>query len=55
MTAQLPRETKGTERTIMSVEELREFFKSCDLRETGREPDWEDHMRTIESSKPTTE
>lgn len=33
-----------------TVEDLREFFETCDARETEPEPDWEDHRRMIERS-----
>jgi hypothetical protein len=51
MATKLRLETKGSEATVRSASELREFFKACDLREKGREPDWQDHLRTIEASK----
>jgi hypothetical protein len=38
---------------VSSVAHLKEFFKSCDLREKGREPDWEEHLNTIEQSRKT--
>ena len=31
--------------------DLRAFFASCDARQEGREPDWEEHLRVIERSK----
>lgn len=31
-------------------EELDAFFRECDERETGTEPDWERHRRAIERS-----
>jgi hypothetical protein len=30
--------------------ELRAFFKECDRRERGTEPDWDQHLETIERS-----
>lgn len=33
--------------TLDSLEALGEFFDACDERETGVEPDWEDHRRAI--------
>lgn len=33
-----------------TVEELDAFFRECDERESGAEPDWEEHRRTIERS-----
>jgi hypothetical protein len=50
MAAKLRREAKRSEQTISSVRELRAFFKACDLRETGREPDWQEHRQVIEAS-----
>ncbi len=35
---------------ITSLEELRAFFATCDAREKGREPDWEEHLAVIEGS-----
>jgi len=34
-----------------TVEDLRAFFASCDHREKGREPDWDEHLAVIEGSK----
>ncbi len=35
-----------------SVEDLREFFRRCDEREGNTpEPDWHEHLRTIEESR----
>lgn len=31
--------------------DLRVFFAACDARESGREPDWEEHLATMERSK----
>ncbi|HEV2851867.1 MAG TPA: ribbon-helix-helix protein, CopG family [Thermoanaerobaculia bacterium] len=31
--------------------DLDDFFKACDAREQGTEPDWEEHLRVIERSK----
>jgi len=36
-----------------SEDRLREFFAECDLREPGREPDWETHKDIIEGSVRT--
>ncbi|MBI3981639.1 MAG: antitoxin [Gemmatimonadetes bacterium] len=33
-----------------TLEELRAFFAECDGRESGTEPDWEQHRRVIEAS-----
>jgi hypothetical protein len=36
---------------LTSAAELRKFFKASDLREKGREPDWEEHLKVIEESR----
>src|SRR5262245_30170372 len=36
---------------LRSVEDLRAFFADCDAREVGREPDWDEHLAAIDSSK----
>jgi hypothetical protein len=36
---------------IDTVEGLRAFFASCDQREKGHEPDWDEHLAVIEGSK----
>jgi hypothetical protein len=36
---------------LETVEELRDFFFACNRRETGTEPDWEQHVRVIKTSK----
>jgi hypothetical protein len=33
-----------------SLDDLRAFFTACGARETGREPDWEEHRRVIDHS-----
>jgi CRISPR/Cas system CSM-associated protein Csm2 small subunit len=38
---------------MTSAADLRKFFKACDRRENGREPDWEEHLKTIEESRKT--
>jgi hypothetical protein len=30
--------------------ELKEFFKRCSKLETGREPDWDEHLQVIEAA-----
>ena len=35
---------------IHSVEDLRAFFKACDEREPGQEPDWDEHLEVIRRS-----
>ena len=42
--------TKAAAR-LTSASDLRKFFKACDLREKGREPDWEEHLETMEASR----
>lgn len=32
-------------------EDLEAVFQACDTREQGREPDWEEHLSTIERSR----
>jgi hypothetical protein len=39
-----------TER-LDTAEDLRAFFAACAARETGREPDWEEHRRVIDASR----
>ncbi|MGI8876024.1 MAG: plasmid mobilization protein [Egibacteraceae bacterium] len=31
--------------------DLASFFAECDLREQGREPDWDEHVEVIEASR----
>jgi hypothetical protein len=38
---------------ITSVADLRKFFKACDLREKGREPNWKEHLKAMEESRKT--
>jgi len=38
---------------ITSATDLRRFFKACDLREKGREPDWQEHLKVMERSRKT--
>ncbi len=33
---------------LRTLEELRAFFAACAARETGREPDWDEHHRVIQ-------
>lgn len=35
---------------IATEGELRAFFAACTVRETRREPDWDEHRRVIEGS-----
>jgi len=46
------REAEQTARPAFSdAAALETFFAACDERETGREPDWEDHRERIERSR----
>ena len=36
---------------LETVEDLDAFFAACDARETGREPDWEEHLRVMTRSR----
>lgn len=36
---------------LETEEGLRRFFEACDDRESGREPDWEEHEQVIETWK----
>ncbi|HSY51741.1 MAG TPA: antitoxin [Thermoanaerobaculia bacterium] len=38
---------------ISSAADLRRFFKACSLREKGREPDWQEHLKAMEASRET--
>jgi hypothetical protein len=42
--------TKAAAR-LNSAADLKKFFKACDLREKGREPDWEEHLEAMERSR----
>ena len=37
-------------RRMRGAKALRAFFRQCDARESGREPDWEVHKHVIESA-----
>ena len=39
------------DRGPLTAASLRAFFKSCDAREKGREPDWEQHLQVMEGSR----
>jgi hypothetical protein len=49
-TAREKAEAAAVRPTLETEEALRSFFKACDGRERGREPDWEQHRRVIEGS-----
>jgi hypothetical protein len=36
---------------LRSPRALRAFFAECDVREVGREPEWEEHLDVLETSK----
>jgi hypothetical protein len=36
---------------LNSAADLTRFFKACDLRENGSEPDWEEHLDAMEQSR----
>jgi hypothetical protein len=36
---------------LRSRSALRAFFTECDAREAGPEPDWDEHLRVLETSK----
>jgi len=42
---------QSTARKIVNPADLRAFFAACDAEESGREPDWEEHLATLEHSK----
>ena len=42
-------------RWIRTGEDLREFFRVCDRSETGREPDWNEHLDIIRRSRSSGE
>lgn len=44
-------EAAQTRSHLTTRDELEDFFRECDARETGREPDWEAHRRTIDASR----
>jgi hypothetical protein len=39
--------------SIVSPADLRKFFKACDRREKGREPEWKEHLEAMEQSRET--
>jgi hypothetical protein len=36
---------------LSSVDDLADFFRACDKRESGREPDWTEHMTVAARSR----
>jgi hypothetical protein len=46
-------ETTKAAAKMTLASDLRKFFKACDLREKGREADWEEHLKDMEQSRAT--
>jgi hypothetical protein len=44
-------ERSREQRRLRSVQDLDGFFRECDARESGEEPDWEQHRQVIERSQ----
>ena len=44
-------ESDRKRRTIATSAGLRKFFAGCDRREKEREPDWDEHLRVMDSSR----
>jgi hypothetical protein len=40
-----------SEKRISTAADLKRFFAECRRQEKEREPDWKDHLRTIELSR----
>jgi hypothetical protein len=38
-------------RRLSTLRDLRDFFRAIDVREKGREPDWEEHLAVINRSR----
>lgn len=36
---------------ISTADQLNAFFDACDLRETGQEPDWSEHLAVADRSR----
>lgn len=36
---------------LRTAEDLQRFFAECDEQETGREPEWEEHLAVMEESR----
>jgi hypothetical protein len=36
---------------LSTIGELTEFFRECDDRERGEEPDWQDHLQVMDTSR----
>ena len=48
-------EIRGRGRSLTEKDSLKRFFKECDQRESGKEPEWEEHKRLILQSFPERE
>jgi site-specific recombinase XerD len=42
---------KTQQKTIRTAKDLLRFFKACDTRSSGKEPDWEEHKKVIARSQ----
>ena len=50
--AALRRSAEETQATrLRTLDALHAFFAECDVREAGREPDWEEHLEVMDASK----
>jgi hypothetical protein len=49
--AALERLADGEEQGLTSRADLRRFFQACDARESGQEPDWDEHLQVIARSR----
>ena len=49
--AALERLAATEQRGLTSRADVERFFAACDLRETGEEPAWEDHVKVISRSR----
>ncbi|MBN2497231.1 MAG: antitoxin [Deltaproteobacteria bacterium] len=43
--------SRQAEKRLSTADDLEAFFEACDARETGREPDWSEHLAVIERSR----
>jgi hypothetical protein len=44
-------EAAARERRLDSVDDLREFWQVCDSAQSGREPDWDQHLEVMRRSR----
>jgi hypothetical protein len=44
-------QSAGERHPLDTPERLREFFDACDQRESGREPDWDEHLEVMRRSR----